>query len=177
MAGVICLFGCTKESDYQNTAERNVVSDETSISFKEMLMLISVKATDSTFLVVESIDSVTLFVNNQFWSKSSSQSVDIDNVDKLANGNRYETVNKLNYLLIADQTVETSNFTTAGDFAKYMNSFFELKPGEYACLIESFQVRFNDNTVKKYYPLEYRIFKVEANTERSFLGEIELKID
>jgi hypothetical protein len=178
ICGIIFLLGCSKEDNDLNTAERNVISDETTVSFKEVLMLINLKTTDSTFLVVKSIDSVTIFINNEFWSKSSTQSVDINKIDKSVNGNKYETNNKLNYLLIAGQTAtEEPNYTTAGDFARYLNEFFEIKPGQYACLIESFQVTFNDNTVKKYYPFEYRIFKVEANTESCFLGEIELKIN
>jgi hypothetical protein len=175
---VFFLAGCKKEDNSLSSAERNVISDETEIPFKEVLMLIHLKTTDSTFLVVKSIDSVTIFVNDKFWSKSSSQPIDITNIDKVINGNKYETGNKLNYLLIADQTtLEIPDYTTAGDFARYLNDVFELKPGQYACLIESFQVTLNDNTVKKYYPFEYRIFKVEENTGSSFIGEIELKIN
>jgi hypothetical protein len=178
LLGITFLFGCSKADEPLDTAERNVVSDETVIPFKEVFMLINLKTTDSTFLVVKSIDSVTIFVNNEFWSKSSSQPIDINEIDKSVNGNKYETANKLNYLLIASQTdVEKPDYTTAGDFARYLNAVYELKPGQYACLIESFQVTFNDNTVKKYYPFEYRIFKVETNSKSSYLGEIELKVN
>ncbi|MDR1182477.1 MAG: hypothetical protein LBL13_10920 [Bacteroidales bacterium] len=177
---ITLLFGCSKrsEEDSSTSAERNVVSDETTTSFKEILMLINLKTTDSTFLVVKSIDSVTIFVNNKFWSQSSSQSIDINNIEKSVNGNKYETNNKLNYLLIAEQTdTEKPDYLRAGDFAQYLNESLDLKPGHYACLIESFQVTFNDNTVRKYYPFEYRIFKVEPDSKSSSLGEIELKIN
>jgi hypothetical protein len=172
----ILFIGCSKEEGAGNSAEKNVIADEPTVSFEEILLLVNLKTTDSTYLVVKSIDSVTLFVNTNYWAKISSQPIDISAIDKSVTGNRYETKNKLNYLLVAQQDIVEPDYTTAGDFARYLNAFFELKQGQYACLIESFQVTFNDNTTKKYYPFEYRVFTVEKNTTNTFIGEIELKI-
>ena len=92
-------------------------------------------------------------------------------------GNRYLTSNKLNYLVVADQNIEQPDYSTAGDYATYLNASYRLKPGEYVCLIESFEVTFNDQSVKKYYPYQYVNFTVEENKRSAFVGEIELKIN
>ena len=169
-------MSCQKDGSL-NSADRNVVSEEESTQFEELLILVSIKTTDSTYLVVESIDSVNIFVNDFYWANVSSDPINTANVDKFTVGNMTVTTDKLNYLIVAEQEIEDPDFTVAGDFAEYLNSFYDLDAGEYACFIESFQVTFNDNSTKKYYPLTYEIFKVEENTRSAFVGEFEIKID
>ena len=171
----VLFIGCDNDSDYDGS--QYVVSDEESILFEEISFLINVKTVNNGYLVVKSIDSINLYVNSFYWAKPNSNSLDISKVNKIEVGNKYETTNKLNYLVVASRDILKVDYSTAGDYAKYLNDYYELKPGEYACLIESFQVTLNDNTVKKYYPLEYRAFKVEENSRNAFIGEIELKID
>lgn len=172
----VLLLSCEKDNSL-SSADRNVVSEELVIPFEELLILINIKTTDSTYLVVESIDSVSIYINNYYWTKISSQTIDTTKIEKYSIENKYQTNKKLNYLIIANQDIKQSDYNTAGDFAQYLNSTYELKPGEYACLIESFQVTFNDNTTKKYYPLEYKTFKVEKNVRSAYVGEIQIKID
>ncbi len=183
MKKLLYLFSCiglllsSCEEDRLSSADRNVVSDDGSIPFEELLLFVNVKTTDSTYLVVQSIDSVSIYINEFYWTKINSVSLDTAKVLKQVDGNKFLSKNKVNYLIIANQDIEQPDFDIAGDFAQYLNAAYELKPGEYACLIESFQVTFNDSTSKTYYPLEYTTFKVEQNTRSAFVGEIELKID
>ena len=171
------FMACNTDEDPLSIAERNTVSEDGYIPFEELLVLLNVKTSDSTYLVIKSIDSVNIYINGYFWAKLNSQSIDTANINKYSNGNKFQTNNKLNYLIIADQDIEQQpDYSTAGDFAKYLNSAYVLKPGEYACLIESFQVTFNDNTTQKYYPYEYKTFKVEKDLRSASVGEIELKI-
>lgn len=176
MVPLLLFSGCDKNSDdSMSSASRNTVVQDGSIPFEELLLLVSVKATDTSYLVVESIDSVCLYVNDLYWSTSGSRTLDIAKIAKIEVDNTYQTADKVHYLIIADQEIEEPDFSTAGDFARYLNALYELKPGEYACFIESFQITFNDKTTKKYYPFEYVTFKVEQNTKSAFVGEIELK--
>lgn len=176
IALILVFYGCSKDESL-NTAQRNVVSEDGSISLKELLVLINIKTNDSTYLVVESIDSVKMFVNNTFWSMRSSSIIDTTKIDKIVEGNRFITDKKLSYLLISEQEQNDSTFLTAGDFAAYLNSLLQLKPGEYACFIESFQIKFNDQSIKRYYPFQYQTFKVEANNQTAFVGEFNFLID
>lgn len=173
----VFFISCSSDEPL-TSAYRNVVSGDASIvPFEELLMLIHVKTTDSTYLVVNSIDSVNILINNNYWAKINSQAVDISKIEKQEVDNRYQTVKKINYLVIAAQDIAQPHYTTAGEFSEYLNAIHELKPGEYACFIESFQVSFNDNTSKTYYPFEYKIFNVVQNSKSAFVGEIEIKID
>jgi hypothetical protein len=169
------IVSCEK-NDSLSSADRNVVSDG-SIPFEELLLLINVKTTDSTYLVVKSIDSISIYINNYYWSNINSESLDTSKVEKFLVGNNYQTDKKVNYLVVANQDIEQPDYNTAGEYAQYLNASYVLKPGEYTCLIESFQVTFNDNSIKKYYPFEYTTFKVEQNSRSAFAGEIGLKID
>jgi len=172
----LLIMSCNKD-DNLSSADRNVVSNDETVPFEELLVLINVKTSDSTYLVVESVDSVNIYVNNFYWAKINSLTVDTSNVVKSLNDNFYETNNKINYLIIAKQDIKEPDYNTAGEFANYLNEYYELKPGEYACLIESFQVTFNDNSTRKYNTFEYKTFKVEQNSKSAFVGEIEINID
>lgn len=172
----LLAMSCEKEDSFDNVY-KNVVSEDDSVPFEEILILLNIKATDSTYLVVKSIDSVKIFINGLYWAKINSQVLDTSKVEKYSSGNMYQTDNKLNYLIIAEQEIAPPNFNTAGAYSQYLNSGFELKPGEYACLVESFRVTFNDNSVKEYYPFVYKTFKVEKNSKSAFVGEFELKIN
>lgn len=171
------LFVSCNKDEILTSADRNVISEDPSNPFEELIVLLNVKTSDSSYLVVKSIDSVTIFVNNLFWTKMNTDTIDTSYINKFVVGNMYQTRNKLNYLIVANQTIDQPDYSTAGDYARYLNALYELKPGEYACLIESFQITFNDNTTRKYQPNEYRIFKVVENSRSVFVGEIELNID
>jgi hypothetical protein len=172
----LLILSCNKD-DNLSSADRNVVSEDGTIPFEELLVLLNVKTSDSTYLVVKSIDSVNIYINNSYWAKINSLTVDTSLVEKTAIGNLYQTNNKINYLVIAKQDIKKPDFNTAGAFANYLNEYYELKPGEYACLIESFKVTFNDNSTRKYNTFEYKTFKVEQNSKSAFVGEIEIIID
>jgi len=176
LATGLLLLGCQKD-DGLTSASRNVVSENSSIAFEDLLMLISLKTAGGDYLVVESVDSINVFINNGHWAKISSSPFDTTNVDKFALGNRTLTDDKLNYLVLADQDIREPDFTEAGEYAQFLNASYDLDAGEYVCFIESFQVTFNDNTTQTYYPLLYQTFKVETNTRSAFVGEIELNID
>jgi hypothetical protein len=171
----IILLGC-EQNDSLSSSDRYVISEDGTTSFRELLILFNLKASDSSYLVVESVDSVNIFVNDNFWARVCSQTIDTSVVNKFINENQYQSLDKINYLVIAPQFNQIPELNTAGEYSLYLNSVFELDPGEYACFIESFQLTFNDNTIRKYYPLLYKTFRVDENTRSAFVGEIELKI-
>ncbi len=150
---------------------------ETSINFEELVMLINIKLPNNNYLVVKSIDSLNIYINNKHWAKINSTKLDIDNLNKTTNNNRFESKSKVNYLVLAKNKVKDVKFETAGDYAKYLNSDFNIKPGQYACCIKSFRIKYNDNTTKTYYPNKYCVFNVEAGKRSSYSGEIELNIE
>lgn len=172
----LLIMGC-ETYDPLSSADRNVVSEDGTVPFEELLLLINLKTSDNKYLVVKSIDSVNIYINNVYWSKINSQTIDTSKIDKSSDGNKSLSENKINYLIIANQDIEQPDYTTAGEFAKYLNSAYVLQPGEYVCLIESFQVTLDDNMTFKYYPFEYKTFKVEQNMRSAFVGEIEIKIN
>jgi hypothetical protein len=173
----LAIVSCDSE-DYGPLPHRGVVAEDQSIPFEEILLTISVKTPDGQYLVVQSIDSVNIYVNNKFWARLNSQQVDVSKVEKVQSGNRYLSPNKIQYLVIARQDpASLPSFNTAGDFSRYLNSLLELRAGEYACFVESFTITLNDNSVRTIYPYQYRIFKIEQNMRSVYVGEIEIIIE
>lgn len=169
------FVSCDNEDGYSDSPN-NVVDYGNSITFQEMFMLINIKTSDSTYLITESIDSLNIYVNNQFWASSRSNTVDTKHVVKTDSANYSHSKNKLNYLVVSKQQALLSDFKTVGDYSQYINNQISLKDGQYACLIESFQVKLNDGTKKTFAPYTYTIFTVDPDMHNAYLGEIELKI-
>lgn len=172
----ISLFSCEK-SDIADDVENSIIDDEGSVRFENLLMLISLRTPDSSYIVVESIDSARLYINNRFWSVCRSEMLDTAAVSKTNTGKWSETDTKLNYLFVAPQQQAEADFSTAGGVADYLNSKYELQTGEYVCMLESFCLKLNDGTQMKYYPYEYVVFKLGANTKNAFVGEIEIEVN
>jgi len=154
----IFLIGCNLDDN--SSADLNVISDIKDIPFKEIIFLINLKTNDSNYVVVKEIDSINIYVNTFAWAKLNSACIDTTKISKFIVNNRFESNNKISYLVVAKQELTQSNFNTAGDYAQYLNSLYELQPGEYACLIESFQNTLNDSTTVKYYSYFYKSFRV-----------------
>ncbi len=173
---IITLFWSCRKEEGDFNSSRNVVSTSKTVPFEELLLLINLKTSDSSYLVVPNIDSVNLYVNDYYWSTKNSVIIDTTNIEKYELNNMYNTPNKLNYLVLAKKSNVNTHFTTAGEYAQYLNSLLQLKPGEYACLINSFQIRLIDNSIKTYYPVSYKIFKVQENNYSAYIGEIEIKL-
>lgn len=171
----IFIIGCN-DDDY-SSENLNVISDSQDVPFKEIIFLVNLKTNDSTYVVVKEIDSINIYVNTFSWAKLNSASIDTTKISKFIVNNRFESNNKISYLVVAKQELIQSNFNTAGDYAQYLNSLYELQPGEYACLIESFQITLNDSTTVKYYPYSYKSFRVESNMRSVFIGEFDINID
>ena len=171
----IFIIGCN-DDDY-SSENLNVISDSQDVPFKEIIFLVNLKTNDSTYVVVKEIDSINIYVNTFSWAKLNSASIDTTKISKFIVNNRFESNNKISYLVVAKQALTQSNFNTAGDYAQYLNSLYELQPGEYACLIESFQITLNDSTTVKYYPYSYKSFRVESNMRSVFIGEFDINID
>lgn len=169
----LIVFSSCSDDNFGSPA---IVSDELVTNFEELLILINVKLSDSTFLVVKSIDSVNIYINAKFWAKVNSTSIDTKVVNKFEIENMFVTEKKLNYLTIARQDIDRPDFNTAGDFSKYLNSMYHLQEGEYICFIESFQVTYNDNSIHTFYPYMYKIFNVEEGKRSAFVGEFEINL-
>lgn len=174
---MLLLSSCEKEDDFVSSAQRAVISDDESVSFESLTMLIHMKTADSTYLIVESLDSVSLYINNKKLKPINSHKIALDLVAKDTVANTFQSVNKMNYLLMSNQLFDEPEYTTAGDYARYLNDLFVLQPGQYMLLIESFRVTLADGSKKSFYPYEYRIIDIEKDKKSAYVGEIEIFVD
>lgn len=170
---VLVLTGCATDGIRDNVINEN----GNSASFEEVLMLIQVKTPAGQFLVAESLDSVQVFVNGSFWSVSQSEPIDTTRILKTQVGNIFQTQQAVTYLVSAKKSEEEiPDFNTAGEVAQYLNGIYEVAPGQYVCLIESFQVSGIDGNVESFYPLTYAAFNVQENRQSAFVGTITIQL-
>lgn len=169
------LCACSKDSGLPEGSEA-VVSNDSKVTFEQLVLLIQVKTSDSTWLVVNSLDSVSIYVNNTYWNKLNSVRIDTSRIEKISSGNSFLSTQKLNYLVLARQGVLIPALKTAGDFSTYLNSWYTIKPGDYACFIESFSVTLNNGDRRTFFPHKYIPFKIASESASAFVGEIELQV-
>lgn len=175
---MLCLSGffllsCEKDS---STAARNTVFQNSSNILEEVSMLINLKTNDSSYVVVNKIDSVFIKVGELFEVKTSSTTIDTANFNTYQDGDFRVTNKKLNYLVIARPSLEPQDFNTAGEYADYLNKLLELKAGEYVCLIESIWVTLSNGNKQQYFPHIYSNFTVNQDAVSAFAGEITIEI-
>ncbi|MCI5058410.1 MAG: hypothetical protein MRY83_20025 [Flavobacteriales bacterium] len=165
------MFSCEREGQLGS-----FVSEDENFNVDQVALLVNIKTSDSTYLVVRSIDSIKIKINNNFTTIISSEVLDTSIVPKFTDGNKFVSTQKINYLITAQQEDNLPDFNTAGDYANYLNSAYQLSPGEYVCFIEFIDLTFNDNSSQRFYPLQYQPFKIEDNASSAFIGEVEVKI-
>lgn len=172
LIGLACL-SCEKSD---SSAARNTVIQDGSNVFEELSMLINLKSSDSSYVLVEKIDSVKLKVGDFFEVKTSSGSVDTTIFNSYPSGDFNVTGQKVNYLVLARPSLEPQDFSTAGEYADYLNKLLELKTGEYVCLLESIWISLADGTKRQYFPHVYTTFTVFEGAVTAYAGEITIEI-
>lgn len=171
------LYSCGTD-DTGSFVDNNVVSNGNLNTLEELVLLFNIKTSDDKFLVTPTIDSVNVYINNIHWSITNSETVDISKIDKTLEGNMYVSPKKLSYLVLSRQNViEEPDINTAGEVADYLNSLYELRAGEYACFIESFQLQFEDGTRQTYYPYVYKTFRLDESMVSIAVDEFEIEIN
>ena len=174
LLGFMIFISCGDE----NSPTNSVVSEDRMIPFSQILMRLEVKTGDSSYLVMDKLDSVKLLVNGQRWSTSSTEVLDTSKIAKSLRNNFFVSSQPLNYMLIAPyEADDTEAFSTAGEYADYLNLLQSLRPGEYACFWESFSIRGKDGSVNTYYPQQYQTFSVEEGHSSAFAGTLTYKLN
>jgi len=103
----IFIIGCN-DDDY-SSENLNVISDSQDVPFKEIIFLVNLKTNDSTYVVVKEIDSINIYVNTFSWAKLNSASIDTTKISKFIVNNRFESNNKISYLVVAKQALTQRN--------------------------------------------------------------------
>jgi len=164
------VYSCTK-GDYQNN---KIISEDDEIYVENLLMLINIQNSDSTYLITHRIDSLSIYINDSLWGYFSSSEIDTAKINKEQSGNYFFSNNKQNYFFIGNVLAE-NEFETVGDYATFMNAYNTLKPGD--CMIESYQIVDINGLRKTFYPYKYFPFSVEENVGSMYIGEINLNFN
>ncbi len=172
--GVLFVSSCQK-SDYQEASD-NIVSSVSNNRFEKLLILVNLKNTDSTYVLTEQVDSVEIYLNDQFLGSFTSSAVDVDLIASFPMENLNVTTQKINYLIQAEQDYSLIEVNTAGDYAAILNEHFEILPGDYVVLIKRFRMNDNTETPIEYFPYYYSNFTVESQSSSVYLGEITIEI-
>lgn len=171
---LIFLGNCTK-NDYEK-ANGNIIDNDPGVEFKELLILVNIKNSDSTYVISEQLDSMEIYVNGSFFGTFSSSVVDTGLISTQSVDNFDVTSQKVEYLVQARPNYSLVEANSAGDFAEIMNGKYEFLPGDYVLLLKGFQMEDNTGTLVQYYPYLYANFTILQESSTVYLGEITIEI-
>jgi len=172
---------CEKEdnSPYTYSSESTIYSDSETTMFKEILFIAKpyiVVNNQKKYIVAEYINNVSLKVNSAIWGTFQSLTVDTAQIDKEPIGNYFVSNNEMKYSVIASQQSEKDTLTTAGEYSDLINNFLTLKPGDYICQIDFFDIKLQNAQIKRVYPMITVPLVVKENVKSSFIGEFEIEL-
>lgn len=178
---IAILISCKKEdnSPYTYSSESTIYSESENTTFKEILFIIKpyiIVNNEKEYVVARYINNISLRVNNSIWGNFQSLMIDTSRIDKKVVNDYLVTNNPIKYTVIAPQQSVKDTLTTAGEYSDLINNFLTLKPGDYICQIDSFDIRLINSQIKRIYPMITVLLAVKENVKSSFIGEFEIEI-
>jgi len=175
------LTSCKKEnnSPYTYSSESTIYSESASTTFKEILFIIKpyvIINNQKEYFVAESINNLSLKVNNNIWGNFQSLTIDTSRIDKMIINNYLVSNSPIQYTVIASQQSDKDTLTTAGEYSDLINNFLTLKPGDYICQIDYFDIKLSNSQIKRIYPMITVPLEVKENVKSSYIGEFEIEI-
>lgn len=132
LALISLLFVSCSKTDI-SPGGSGVVDEGNSTEFNSLLVTVSLKLNDSLYVVNPSLDSIAIYVDNNFWSFSNSTTIDTSLVDYFLFNNVLVTKDKLTYLVLANRSIEPLSTATAGEYSSYLNGLYDINAGQHVC--------------------------------------------
>jgi hypothetical protein len=175
------LISCKKEdnSPYTYSSESTIYSESATTTFKEILFIVKpyiVVNNQKKYLVAEYINNISIKVNNSIWGSFQSLAIDTSIIDKESVNNYLVSNSLIKYSVIASQQSDKDTLTTAGEYSDLINNFLTLKPGDYICQIDYFDIKLKNSQTKRIYPMITVPLVVKENVRSSFIGEFEIEL-
>ena len=175
------LSSCSKDniSPYTYSSESTIYSDTENTAFKEILFIIKpyiMVNNQKKYLVAKYINNISVTINNSAWGNFQSLTIDTARIDKVVLNNYFVSSNPVKYSVIAPQQAIKDTLTTAGEYSDLINNYMTLKPGDYICQIDSFDIGLINSQVKRIYPMITILLEVKENIGSTFIGEFEIEI-
>lgn len=183
MALLLLFFaGCSEIDDDSYSPYDSVYSDNTEVSFEELLLLVNFRVktddgNDSLYLVVNKMEKIVIKVNNKVWAEFSSDTFDNQGIATIDTAHLRVSNEKVSYLVVTGQTRETDGAYTAGDFSDYLNGFAYLSPGDYVCEIAEIGFLNSNNEKVVVKPHIYTYFEILPETKTLYLGEYTIDVN
>jgi hypothetical protein len=169
------LSNCKKDS--ATNFDSAIIEDSSNTNkFKQLVLIINLKNSNGSYILLQKIDSINLKVNNKQWGTFASEITDTTGFQSSLLKSIRITSQKIGYLIIATYQLNVNSLETAGDYVSYLNERLILTPGDYVCEIN--QLKFTNVTGQTVIikPMIFKDFKVVQNTTSSFVGEIEIVV-
>lgn len=177
----LLFLGCKKSySPYSYSSESTIYSDSQTTQFKELDIIIEpfvMIGNLKQYIVTDTIKNVRVKINDKIWGIYNSFGIDTSLFKKDGISNLYLTSTLTKYSVIASYSANNDTLKTAGEYAGLLNNYLTLKPGNYICEIESFEIKQIDGTIKKIKPFIVAPFEVKENYQSALLGEFEIQIN
>ena len=179
----VAVFTSCKEDDglsYSYSSESTIYSTSNQRILRDLMFILKpymIHEGIKKYIVVSSIDNISVLINGQEWGKSSSLVVDVSNINKEVVENFYVRTEPVKYVTKAPFVLSNEILTTAGEYSELLSRYLSLQPGGYIFQIEYIEFTDNNGNIHRYYPLIAEYFEVKENIVSAYVGEFEILID
>jgi len=175
----LIIIGCegTDYSPYSYSNEETIYSDESSTSFREILLVLKpyiIDGDESLYLVTDTIRNIEICVNGQLWGFFSSFGVDSSLYECTNRSGLFFTTEQTGYEVVAPYVTSIDTLSLAGEYADLLSGYFTLEPGDYLCEIVSFELITSEQEIMKIYTGLIVPFEVRENSRSTFIGQFEI---
>jgi hypothetical protein len=175
------MIGCSEDSTpYSYSSESTIYSDSETTQFKELVLILKpyiLVGEEKQYIVTDTVKNVVIKVNDKSWGTFNSYDVDTSIFLKTLVTNFYTTSTTTKYSVVAEYTSNSGTLSTAGEYVELLNNYMNLKPGDYICEIESFEIKRNDGTVETIKPYIVTPIEVKENCQSTLVGEFEVQVN
>lgn len=177
ISGLLMInLSCNREEDGLNYTGDAVVSYDTFIpKLDQLILLLSLKI-DDYYIVTPTVDSLYIQLNNNAWGVYQGPGHDTTGLKVQSYQGFWVSQQPVKYLVVADYTTQGINFTTAGEYADYLNQA-AIEPGSYVGELKQMTIIGQDSAAVKLTPHLYFPFEVSEDDYSLYLGEYEIVVN
>tara|TARA_B100000780_G_scaffold276153_2_gene244196 strand:- start:751 stop:1281 length:531 start_codon:yes stop_codon:yes gene_type:complete len=171
------LASCDNDEEaYANYVESSIYSDDLYEDLSELLFSFSIKQSDSTYLAVDQLVDIPVYVDGELWSEGHTNFKDLSYFSLDTNGSVVSSSVELKYLLYASFLRPTVGFT-AGSYADVLTSYRTLSNGDHFCEIPKISYTDLNGDTISIYPNLVQTFVVKPDQSQIHVADFQIQLN
>lgn len=174
---MVCLLVTVSCSKSSKTLVSVINYDEDTINraAEELSFQMTVQTDSGRYLSYDVLDSIILFVNDEYWRTVPSLSSPLSTDNIVLEDSIYTSSDRVEYSVLVDAG-EVTRYSTGGEFADLLNDELRLYPGSYLFEIQTIYIHNSDSSVVKIDVDYVTSFEVPLNARSVYSGNYQIQL-